>query len=226
MVRALAGWTIGVTADRRADEQQELLRRAGAAVVRGPTIRTLLLGADRTIRLALDAIVERPPEIAVLTTGIGTRTLFEVADSLGMADAVLEALSGSAVFARGPKASGAAQTAGLEVTWQAPTATSRELVDHLEHVGVYGRRIAVQLDGRARPVLGDELRGLGAEVVDVPVYRWTLPEQPDSARRLVDAVCAGRVDAVTFTSSPALWNMPWCMRSARSPSARTRGAPS
>ena len=43
----LAGYTIGVTADRRAEEQAQLLERRGARVLHGPTIRTLPLAETR-----------------------------------------------------------------------------------------------------------------------------------------------------------------------------------
>jgi uroporphyrinogen-III synthase len=55
-------------------------------------------------------------------------------------------------------------------------------------------------------LLADELRALGADVVAVPVYRWTLPGDDLGARRLVEAACEGQLDAVTFTSAPALGN--------------------
>jgi uroporphyrinogen-III synthase len=42
----LAGWRVGVTADRRADQQIEALRRRGADVVHGCTMRTLDLSDD------------------------------------------------------------------------------------------------------------------------------------------------------------------------------------
>ena len=37
----------------------------------------------------------------------------------------------------------------------------------------------------------------------MPVYRWVLPEDVAPVRRLVEAVVAGGIDAVTFTSAPA-----------------------
>jgi uroporphyrinogen-III synthase len=203
----LVGWTVGVTADRRAGEQCELLQRAGASIVHAPSIRLVPLGADEAIRGALRAIVEQPPDLVVLTTGIGTRTLFEVADALALADDVLASFANADVIVRGPKAHGAAQTAGLEVAWHAKSATAAELVDHLAMSDVRGRRIAVQLDGREHPALGDQLRQLGADVVDVPVYRWRMPDEREPVRRLITAACEGRLDAMTFTSSPALLNL-------------------
>lgn len=203
----LVGWTVGITADRRAEEQAELLVRRGARVVAGPAIRTLPLGAHEGLRAATEAVIAVPPDLVVLTTGVGTRGWFEAADGLGIGDKLLAALTAADVVARGPKAVGAAMTAGLDVRWQAPGGTAREVVAHLASQGVAGRRVAVQLDGGAGTPVGDALRRLGAEVVDVPVYRWQLPDDRDPALRLVAAACEGRLDAVTFTAAPALHNL-------------------
>jgi uroporphyrinogen-III synthase len=61
----------------------------------------------------------------------------------------------------------------------------------------------VQRDG-GDPLLADGIRALGAEVIDVPVYRWHLPDTTTPALRLIEAACAGRLDAVTFTCAYAV----------------------
>jgi len=65
-------------------------------------------------------------------------------------------------------------------------------------------RVAVQLDGAGNAQLLDQLRRAGAEVLAVPVYRWSLPEDLEPAERLVKGVVEGRVDAVTFTTQTAI----------------------
>jgi uroporphyrinogen-III synthase len=57
------------------------------------------------------------------------------------------------------------------------------------------------------PQFASALRNAGANVVSVPVYRWHVPDDTGPARRLVDAACDGRLDAVTFTSAPAVHNL-------------------
>ncbi len=47
------------------------------------------------------------------------------------------------------------------------------------------------------------MRALGAEVVEVPVYRWEPPADIGPLDRLTDAVLAGGVEVVAFTSAPA-----------------------
>jgi uroporphyrinogen-III synthase len=201
---ALAGWTVGITADRRWEEQAGLLERRGARVVHGPSIDTRPVELDEGLERAIDAVIDDPPELVVLHTALGTRGWLAAADALGRGDRLLAVLQEATVYARGPKAVGAATTAGFDVEWSAPGETSAEIVAHLGDLGVVGRRIAVQRDGAPTPFLADALAAAGAEVVDIPVYRWQSPTDPTRAQRLAEAVVEHRVDAVTFTSRPAL----------------------
>jgi uroporphyrinogen-III synthase len=204
MVGALAGCTVGVTGDRRWQEQAEMLSRRGATVVHGPVMRTGLLHDASATLAATEAALAAPIDVIVLTTGIGTRSWFGVAESAGLDDGLRTLGAGATVVARGPKARTAAIGNGLEVHWQAPGETSAELVAHLRAEGVAGQRVVVQRDGGERPLLADALAALGADVVDVPVYRWDPPEDPGPAVRLLEAAAAGRVHALTFTCAYAV----------------------
>src|SRR5205823_3292708 len=85
--------------------------------------------------------------------------------------------------------------------------SNAEVLDHLLRSGVDGRRVAIQLHGEPLPDFVNALRRAGAEVVEVPVYRWTGPEDPVPMDRLLDAVVARQLDALTFTSAPAATNL-------------------
>jgi uroporphyrinogen-III synthase len=208
-VRSLTGFTIGITGHRRATEQAEMLAKRGAEVLLGPVMRTVPLDdVDATID-ATSALVSAPVDVIVLTTGVGTRSWLGVAESAGI-DAELRRRAAEArVLARGPKARSAAIAGGLNVSWQAPGETAAEIVEHLRRLGVVGRRIGLQLDGGVDGPgsLTAAVRALGADVVAVPVYRWQFPDDVQPARRLLAAVTAGRIDAVTFTSAVAVGNM-------------------
>ena len=171
----LAGYTIGVTADRRWEEQAELLERRGARVVHGPTIRTLALGDEQVLGDAIAQLIARPPDAVVLITALGVRGWFATAESLNEGETLLQALLPARVYARGPKAAGAAMTHGLDVAWKAPNARGAEILEQvradLESGVLSGRRIAVQLDGSTDTGIQDGLRELGLDVVVVPIYR-------------------------------------------------------
>ncbi len=203
----LTGFTIGVTAHRRAEEQIELLERKGASILHGPAITTHPLVADAALAEATRAVVADPPRWTLLTTGIGVRAWFEAAESLDLAEQLLDALGGSTVVARGPKAHGAAVTNGLHVDWQTPDGWASEMVEHLAGHDVAGARVAVQLDGASGQPLAKAVADIGAVPVPIPVYEWTMPADTGPAERLVEAAIEGRVDGITFTARPQVENL-------------------
>jgi uroporphyrinogen-III synthase len=199
----LAGYTVGVTAARRAEELGALLERRGANVLHGPAIRIIPLEDDTELLRATESLLREPVDVAVATTGIGFRGWVEAAEGWGLGEALLTRLASARVLARGPKAKGAIRAAGLVEHWSPESEASAELLEYLQKSGVDGQRIAVQLHGEPLPEFVDALRALGAEVVEIPVYRWTGPADPAPLERLLDAVLAGQVDALSFTSAPA-----------------------
>lgn len=207
MTGILAGFTIGVTADRRADEQCELLRRRGANVIHGPTIETHNLADSDALREATSELIARPPELLIATTGLGVRSWSEAADGNGLGHRLRAALAGTEVLARGPKAAGALHTAGLPCSWHAPGERNADVLANLSGRALGGVRVAVQLDGGESRALVEALRRLEVDVIEVPVYRWAVPPDPVRAHRLIDAIVDGQVDALTVTSAPALDNL-------------------
>jgi uroporphyrinogen-III synthase len=200
----LSGFVVGVTADRRAEEQIAMLERRGATVLHSPAIRTHPLRVDRTLADAIEDLIAHPPAVAVLSTGIGVRGVVEAAESLGRAEALVDALAQSRVHVRGPKAHGAAVTVGLPVAWGTSSGLSSEILAELGRTGIAGVRIALQLDGASQQPLAEALVDSGADLVTLPVYRWSLPDDLTPAQRLVQAVADNKVDAVTFTARPQI----------------------
>ncbi|MGG8409334.1 uroporphyrinogen-III synthase, partial [Streptomyces sp. 12297] len=199
----LSGFTVGVTAARRADELATLLRRRGAAVQHAPALRIVPLADDSELLDATKELIGCAPDVVVATTAIGFRGWIEAADGWGIGEDLLARLHRAELLARGPKVKGAIRAAGLVESWSPESESLAEVLDRLLTVGVAGRRIALQLHGEPLPGFVEALRAGGADVVVVPVYRWLPPEDPAPLDRLLDAVVARGVDAVSFTSAPA-----------------------
>ncbi|QNG18050.1 uroporphyrinogen-III synthase [Rhodococcus triatomae] len=205
----LAGVTVAVTAERRAADFITVLERHGATVIHTPAIHVLPLSADDDLRGATEAIVAQPPELFVVSTAMGFRGWLEAADEWGLRDELVRTLDGSRVITRGPKAKGAVRGVGLREEWSPETESFEEVLAHLTSEGVAGTRIAVQHHGTItewEPLtdLAAGLADLGAQVREFSVYRWTRPADQAPMRELVDAIVHRRVDAVTFTSAPAV----------------------
>lgn len=200
----LRGFVIGVTADRRSEEQIALLTGRGAECIHGPTIRTHPIADEAIIAEATKAVIADPPDALVIMTALGIRGWFESADAAGSGDELRHALADVRVFSRGPKAMGGAIAVGLNVEWAARTPTSEAVLEHLDAVLPNSSRIAVVNDGSAEPWLANRLAEAGHDAVNVAVYRWTLPDDSGPAEVLIRAIVDLRTDAVTFTTRPAV----------------------
>ncbi|MFG2137049.1 uroporphyrinogen-III synthase [Streptomyces sp. NPDC048650] len=202
-VRPLDGFTVGVTAARRAAELGTLLERRGAQVVHAPALRIVPLPDDTELLAATQDLIANAPDVVVATTAIGFRGWVEAAEGWGLGEALLGRLAEVELLARGPKVRGAIRAAGLNEKWSPASESMAEVLDRLLAEGVSGRRVAIQLHGELLPGFVEALRADGAEVVGVPVYRWMPPEDIGPVDRLLDALVGRNLDAVTFTSAPA-----------------------
>jgi uroporphyrinogen-III synthase len=200
----MAGYTVGITAARRRQEFGAALERRGARIVYGPAIRIIPLADDTELRDATERCLSAPLDIVIATTGIGFRGWMDAAEAWDLAEPLTAAIGRSTLFARGPKARGAVRASGLREAWSPESESSSEVLDQLtSHYELEGKRIAVQLHGEPLPDLVQTLRLAGAEVIEVPVYRWLRPVDEGPLRRLVETVTDGGVDCVAFTSAPA-----------------------
>jgi uroporphyrinogen-III synthase len=203
-VEPLTGYTIALTAARRREELGAALERRGAKIIHAPAIRIVPLADDTQLREATERCLAAPVDIVVATTGIGYRGWMDAAEAWGLADELISAMKAADLLARGPKARGAIRATGLHEVWSPASESSAEVLSYLtEQGGLRGKRIAVQLHGEPLPDMVESLRAAGADVIEVPVYRWVPAEDMNPVRRVVEAVSARTVDAVAFTSAPA-----------------------
>jgi len=199
---ALEGCSIVIAVDRRSSELAAALERHGAQVRRAPALSIVPHIDDEALLDATRALVHTPPDVVVVTTGVGFRGWMETAEEAGLLDGLLASLGQAQIVARGPKARGAIQQAGLIADWVAESETSAELGAFLLAEGVSGRRVAVQHHGSGADGLDELFSDAGADVVSLTVYRWGPPADPASVTRSVLAAAQGEVDAVLFTSAP------------------------
>lgn len=206
---SLTGYRVAVTCARRSEELCALLRRHGATVCSAPAISMVALPDDDELQRCTKALVAQPPDVLIATTGIGFRGWVSAADGWGLVNELIAALSSARIVARGPKATGALRAAGLREEWSPQSESSRDVLAHLLESGVDGRRIALQLHGATDdwdpfPEYVNELRAAGAVVVPIRVYRWRPAPTGGEFDQLVNEVALRQLDAVAFTSAPAV----------------------
>ncbi|HEY3438384.1 MAG TPA: uroporphyrinogen-III synthase [Actinotalea sp.] len=205
--QTMAGCVVLVTADRRAGELSAALARRGATVRQAAAMSITAHTDDAALAAGTQAVIDSPPDVVVVTTGIGFRGWTEAADAVGLLDPLIEVLGRARIVARGPKARGAIQQAGLQADWVAESETSAEIAEVLLGEGVAGLRIAVQHHGAGADGLDEAFAAAGADVESLVVYRWGPPADPAALDASVRAAAGGEIDVVVFTSAPgaAAW---------------------
>lgn len=191
-----------MSAERRADNQRRYLEARGAEVVEAPLLRTIDNAPDSACELAANELIADPPSIFIVQTGQGLDWWTErLSDQTRQA--FLDCLAHVEIWSRGAKSTSRCRSMGLEVTWQCPSESAREIADRCSTLPP-GTRVALQLVGTVGDIILDALNAGGADVIPMPVYRYVLPTDREPIHRLIEATIVGKIDAITFTASPAI----------------------
>ncbi len=149
-------------------------------------------------------MLARPIDLFLATTGIGMRTWFDAADGWGVLPDLLAALDDAEILARGPKSVGALRRRGLREMWAPDSECFDDVLEHLRGRDLTGKRIVVQEHGQSLSMVAHALRRQGADVTTVTVYRVASADDPGPMFQLIDLIADRALQAVTFTSAPAV----------------------
>ncbi|WP_019623608.1 uroporphyrinogen-III synthase [Thioalkalivibrio thiocyanoxidans] len=197
----LAGRRVALPESRALEVFAGLLERRGAEVWRCPLI-AIHDSPDRTaIETWLDKAIEAPFDRLIFLTGEGFTRLTGFARRAGREDAWLAAVARTPTLVRGPKPGRAMRPFGVRPDAVAAAPTTEGIIETLSGQDLAGQRIGVQLYGAEpnRRLLGF-LEQAGAEVFPVWPYRYADAAETGRVTGLIEALIAGEVDAIAFTS--------------------------
>ena len=191
-------------------ELANLVTRHGGEPVSAPALREAPLPMQQDVQDVIGGICTRTIQAAVFLTGVGARALINAADELGRKDEFLDALRETTVICRGPKPVAVLKPLSVPIALVSPSPyTSDDLLAAIKNsdIDLGGRRVALQHYGEVNAWLRGELQALGADVLEVSLYSWQLPED---TRPVVDAIAlmlAQDVDAVMLTTQSQAHNL-------------------
>lgn len=201
-----AGLRVLALESRRGEELARLIETYGGRPVVAPAMREVPLESNQEALEFVRALLRDEFDMVIFLTGVGTRALTGVAESVGPREEYAAALRRVRVVARGPKPIAALRELGVTPNVSAPEPnTWRELLHALDadaaSLAIRGLRIAVQEYGVASEELLAGLQERGARVTRVPVYRWALPVDIAPLQAAVRALAREEIDVVLFTTS-------------------------
>ncbi len=188
---------------RRATEIARLISGYGGQPISAPSMREIPLSDNEFTQAFLAELESGAIDIVILLTGVGTTALIDILTPQCPTERLRALLDRPIVVARGPKPRAVLRTHGMQPDLTVPEPnTWREIVDLVAGTGpLSGKRIAIQEYGRSNDELTSALTNRGATVLNVPVYRWALPEDLDPLRHGVRTMASGGSDVAVFTSA-------------------------
>jgi uroporphyrinogen-III synthase len=204
----MRGKRIAVLESRLGRQLVELIEARGGVAVHAPALEELPDLDAGAIAALVESLRARPAKLAIFQTGVGTRALFAATDALGVTDAFLQALSRAIIAVRGPKPAGALRSRGVRIDLSAADPfTTQEVLATMRDMELNGSRVIVQRYGVANTELDRALEARGAEVVEIPTYRWSLPKDTAPLQNIVAALGRREIDAAVFTNAEQLRNL-------------------
>ncbi|MEO7862366.1 MAG: uroporphyrinogen-III synthase [Nitrospirales bacterium] len=197
------GLTVATFEGRMAVEIARLIERHGGVPLVTPALREIPLDDNSAaLKFGVKLTTERV-DLLILLTGVGTTALFDLLKARHPWPSIMTALNQTAIVARGPKPVAALKAFGLQPTLTVPEPnTWVDLISTLdEYRPVKGLRVAVQEYGVSNPDLLEALKQRGAEVFQVPIYRWALPEDLVPLRQALNNIIDGKVSVLLVTNA-------------------------
>lgn len=202
----LTGLRVLALESRRAGEMAKLISAYGGKAIVAPSMREVPLESNAEAIAFGRTLASGGFDIVIFLTGVGTRALARVVQTIYPIEQFAEALRRIPIVARGPKPVAALKELGVPVTLAVPEPNTwrdllRALDEKSDSLPLAGRRVAVQEYGVSNPELLAGLVERGANVTRVPVYQWALPEDTGPLRAAVQAIVRGEIDVAVFTTS-------------------------
>ncbi len=200
--------TIAILESRLGEQLADLVGKRGGRPFHAPALAEVPDVDHAYIGKLLGELAQHPAKIAVFQTGVGTHALFRATDALGLTEKLQALLAGMTVVVRGPKPTAALRSRGVRIDLSAAEPfTTVQVLDALRAVPLSGERAVVQRYGVSNLELVEALTARGARVVEIPTYRWSLPEDTRPLVALLDALERRRIDAVTVTNAAQVYNL-------------------
>ncbi len=199
---SLAGRTIALPESRELDRLAELVEEDGGVAWRCPLVAIRDAPDPRPSEQWVRDLAAGTFDDVIFLTGEGLRRLLATAERLGLRDGAIGGLARARKITRGPKPARALKEIDLSPDVAASVPTSTGVIAELAGLDLRGRTVGVQLYGEEpnRPLI-EAIERAGATPRAVAPYVYASAADEAAVRTLIDALEAGRIDAIAFTSA-------------------------
>ncbi len=191
---------------RQSDILRQALEKHGATVFSAPSVQEIPFEQNPEAFAFAEKLVAGKMDMVILMTGVGTRYLIQVLEKRFEKAELVAALKKTTLVARGPKSVQALRELGLIPAMTIPEPnTWREILEELDQnprgMDLENRNVAVQEYGESNGEFLTALKKRKANVTQIPVYRWALPENREPLETGIKKVMNGEIMIAVLTSA-------------------------
>lgn len=220
---SLRGITVAITSSRRASELASIVQKFGGVPYIAPTIG--IRNNDPLISECnkfIETINYKKMHFFVFMTGVGVFNLFQNLEKSYQLNNVIERLRDTVVIARSNKPAAELRKFGIATNFVPNMNTIEGVIDLISKYDVKNKNIGILWHGDYSDLFKGKLESLGSNVFQFSLYSYsTSLEQKNAIMlkemgydyvapteekivKLIEDIIAGTIDAITFTSPPAV----------------------
>ncbi len=191
---------------RLAQVMAESIAKKGGRPVLAPSLQEIPLEKNPEAFAFAEKLLAGQIDLVIFMTGVGTRLLLDILSTRYPREKIIEALSRVTTVARGPKPVRALTENRIPITLTIPEPnTWFEILETLDlsrrSISLAGRTVAIQEYGIPNEELVKGVKKRGANVIQVPVYRWALPDDRAPLESGIREIIEGKVQIALFTNA-------------------------
>lgn len=222
-ILSLTGLRIAITSSRRASELAYIVKNFGGIPHFAPTIAIEAnQGISKEIENFITRIIEGSIDYVIFMTGPGVYLFMLAARDLGLEKKLVKALNQTIIISRSFKPKYALAKHGVQTAIVPDENTSEGIARLLNNYDIQNKNIAILSHGSYPVGLKEQLMTAGAQVIEHSIYKYSLELNESGAKilnsmgfgykspeeqkviELVEEINNGLIDAITFTSPPAV----------------------
>ena len=202
--KKLSGLNVVAFEARHAKTISDLIFIQGGNPISAPSMKEVPLENNPQIFEFAEKWFAGKIDILILLTGVGTRALAEILKTKFSQEEIMSQFKKTILIPRGPKPIRVLKEWGVPYAVTVPEPnTWRELLKTMDEnaVRLQNKTVAVQEYGVPNPELMDGLKQRGANVIQVPVYRWALPDDLGPLKAAIQKILKGEAQVAVFTTA-------------------------
>ena len=202
---SLRGKVIAITRpEKQANELADMIDRFNGEPYKVPTIVIKSSLRDDLIKRFTEKIHYEQVDFLIFTSVNGVKILM---DYLKPNLEFRKKIEKTTIIAIGPKTKKELEKHKIKVNIAPENYSSEGIVENLKKIDIRNKTVVIPRSREGSEYLVEELKSLGAQVTEIPIYECNIPSDYSRASVFIKDLIQKKIDVITFTSPSTAQNL-------------------